>query len=264
MIRRSLSSAVLFAAALLIGALPARADIFEEPMVFVLAENSRHDLQWIAAIGTITRDTPAAFDKFARAIQREGMWVEFSSPGGDVAASLRLGEMIRRRGFNTDVGFTVLHGNGKDALMPGYCISACGYAFLGGVKRDVQEGSVLGYHQFYLADPEAKVDPETDAAVTTMLTRYIALYLRRMGVGARLLPLALATKPTDYYEPDSDERIELHIVTEDEQEAETKPEITPPNAMGKRSDVRGPAALAPAPPAPDVIGPPPRGNPGPA
>jgi hypothetical protein len=250
MIARRLLAVLL--AAIVLPVLPkpvwAGADVFDQPMIFILAENSRHDLQWIAAIGTITEDTPADFQKFTQAIKRKSMWIEFSSHGGNVVASLELGEMIRQRGYNTDVAFTILRGHGKDSLVPGYCYSACGYAFLGGVKRDVQEGSVLGYHQFYFDDPEVKLDAETDAAMTELLTHYIARYLQDMGIGARLLDIASATKPTDYYEPDSDELIELHIVTGHEEEAKQAPGTAAQTTLGKRSD-----AAPPGPDTPSVV-----------
>jgi hypothetical protein len=241
MIARCLLTVLLAAIVFPVISKPVRADIFDEPMVFLLAENKRHKLQWIAAVGTITTDTPAAFEKFAQTVKRKSPWVVFNSPGGNLVASLELGEMIRRHGYNTDVAFTVLHGHGKDSLVPGYCLSACGYAFLGGVKRDLQEGSVLGYHRFFFDDPEVKLDAETDAAMTELLTDYIAHYLQHMGIGARLLDLASATKPTDYYEPDGDERIELHIVTGHEAEAKQKPGTAPQTTLGKRSDVLLPA-----------------------
>ena len=249
MIRRWFLSVLLFVAVGgMAAALPARAgDVFDEPMVFVLAENNRHHLQWIAAIGMITTDTPAAFEEFAKTVKRKGLWIEFSSPGGNVVASLELGELIRRGGYNTDVAFTVLQGHGKDSLMPGYCLSACGYAFLGGVKRDLQEGSVLGYHQFFFDDPDVEMDEKTGAEAAEILTHFIAGYLQRMGIGARLLDLASATKPTDYYEPNSHERIEMHIVTEDAEEAEEDaPETVPQTALGKRSEAApcGPSLLS--------------------
>lgn len=256
MIRRSLLSALLFAAVMAVVApAPARADIFDQPMVFVLAENKRHDLQWIAAIGTITTGTPTAFEEFAQTIKRKKVWVVFNSSGGNVVASLELGEMIRQRGYNTDVAFTILRGDGKDSLAPGYCLSACGYAFLGGVKRDLQEGSVLGYHQFFFDDPEEMLDEKTGAEAAEILTRFIALYLERMGVGARLLDLAQATKPTDYYEPTNHERFDMHIVTEGEDDADADedadgdaPATVPQNAIGKRSEAVpwGPGLLSTA------------------
>ncbi len=177
-------------------------NIFERPMTFRLAENSQHDVTWISAIGTITIETPAEFERFAKTVKKKNMWIEFTSPGGKVVAALVLGEMIRRNGFNSDVAMTIARGHGKDKLMPGFCFSACGYAFLGGVKRKIQEGSVLGYHQVY-RDPKTNVDEKTEAAMIKSVTSHVEKYLLRMGIDGELLDLASATKPTDYYEPDS-------------------------------------------------------------
>ena len=88
--------------------------------------------------------------------------------------------------------------------MPGFCFSACGYAFLGGVKRKIQDGSVIGYHQVY-PDPKVEIDAQTEAAMIKSVMGHVEKYLTRMGVDSEILELAAATKPTDYYEPDSGE-----------------------------------------------------------
>ena len=205
-------------------ATPVKADIFTEPMGFAVAENSEQGVKWIVAFGAITPDTPLAFEVFARTIKTKGMWIVFNSGGGNIVPALILGELIRKHGFNTDVAMTLLRGQGKDSLMPGYCLSACGYAFLGGVQRNVHDGSLIGYHQFYL-DPKDKTDPKTEAQAAEAVTWEIAQYLERMGIDGKLLTLASATPPSDYYEPDSDELIELHIVTghKAEGDSDTKP-----------------------------------------
>jgi hypothetical protein len=133
----------------------------------------------------------------------------------------------------------LLRGEGKDSLMPGYCLSACGYAFLGGVQRNVQDGSLIGYHQFY-RDPENKNDAKSEAQEAEVVTGYIALYLERMGIDGKLLTLASAIPPTDYYEPDSDELIEMHIVTghKTEEDSDTEPAGAAPNNNRKQSDAR--------------------------
>ena len=216
-------------------------NIFEQPMMFRLAENNQHDVEWISAIGTITLETPAAFERFARTVKGKNLWIEFTSPGGKVVPALILGDMIRQGGFNSDVAMTVARGHGKDRLVPGFCFSACGYAFLGGVKRKIQDGSVIGYHQVY-RDPKAEVDAQTEAAMIKSVTGYVERYLTRMGIDSELLGLASATKPTDYYEPDSDELVKLRIVTgkkaaaDSEDDLETKPAANTPNTTQKRSD----------------------------
>lgn len=224
-------------------------NIFEQPMMFRLAENSRHEVTWISAIGTITITTPTDFERFAKTVKSKNIWVEFTSPGGQVIPALLLGEMIRQHGFNSDVAMTIARGQGKDRLVPGFCFSACGYAFLGGVKRKVQDGSVLGYHQVY-RDPKFKVDEKTEAAMIKSVTGFVEKYLARMGVDGELLGLATATKPTDYYEPDSDELVKLRIVTgkkiaeDPEDDVDTKPAAKTPNTTQKRSDAGSDGLIA--------------------
>jgi hypothetical protein len=187
-------------------------NIFEQPMMFRLAENKQHDIKWISAVGTITLDTPVAFERFVKTVKGKNLWIEFTSPGGKVVPALILGDMIRQKGFNSDIAMTVARGQGKDRLVPGFCFSACGYAFLGGVKRKIQDGSVIGYHQVY-PDPKLEVDAQTEAAMIKSVTGHVERYLTRMGVDSEILVLASATGPTDYYEPDSEELVKLRIVT---------------------------------------------------
>lgn len=182
------------------------------PMVFKLQANTKHKLTWISATGAITEQTPVKFEKFTKTLDKKGLWIVFHSPGGLVVPALRLGKLIRDGGFRTDVAFTLSEGSGKDRLVPGACLSACAYAFLGGVERDIQEGSLLGYHRFYM-DPREKPDPKNDAYTKEVVTEYLKFYVKHMGIGSELLDRAMATEPTDYYEPTEDDRVRLRIVT---------------------------------------------------
>jgi hypothetical protein len=76
------------------------------------------------AVGTITNATPAAFAEFAKN-NPPNSTIEFTSPGGDLKAALKLGQMIRAGGYNTSLGEV--------------CASACTYSMLGGVKRYVAQ-----------------------------------------------------------------------------------------------------------------------------
>lgn len=91
--------------------------------------------------------------------------VVFQSPGGDVAAALSVGRMIRAAGLETAVGRTVL--NGCPMLVPrcpekivkngwsqgevhsggAYCFSACPLAFMGGQIRAAAATARIGLHQ---------------------------------------------------------------------------------------------------------------------
>jgi hypothetical protein len=195
---------------------PARADSGYKAMSFYVAENIELGTKWVVANGEITSDTPAEFDEFARAIQTRGMLILFNSPGGDAIAGLDLGRLIRRYGFNTDVGFTLRFGPGMDVSGTGECASACAYAYLGGVNRELRKGSSLGYHDFEIL-PKAETDEASDgemsdAEIESTMTRYIAAYLELMGVDRKLLEIAEATDPSELYQPDSEELRELGIL----------------------------------------------------
>jgi hypothetical protein len=215
------SALMLALAVLLLAPAPARANPIDEPMVFTLAHSSKHGFTWISAAGEITLQTPSDFQRFVKTLDpgRKGLWIEFHSPGGLVGPALHLGALIRDGGFKTDVGRTILRGDGRDELAPGACFSACGFAFLGGVRRAVQEDSALGYHRFYRL-PGTKIDAKRDEIESAEMKRAIAAYLRYMGIGEELLSLTMATDPWDHYEPDEDKRVELRIVTEVEGEPE--------------------------------------------
>lgn len=190
----------------------ARADENYKPMRFYVAENTMLGTTWVVASGEITGDTPKEFAKFALTIHGRGMRIVLNSAGGKAVAALELGELIRRHGFNTDVGFTLGFGPGKDFIGTGFCASACAYAFLGGVKRDLLKGSVLGYHDFSI-EPELIADGISYDEVARIMSQDIAAYLKRMGIDKKLLEIAAATKPSEIYEPDSDELREMGIIS---------------------------------------------------
>jgi hypothetical protein len=64
----------------------------------------------------------------------EEIW--FDSTGGSVNESMRIGELIRSKGFATRIP--------KGAT----CASACNFSFLGGVLRAIDPGGRFGVHMF--------------------------------------------------------------------------------------------------------------------
>lgn len=157
-----------------------------EPMSFVGRQISMHIL-WVAAEGVITRDTPAAFEKFLRSYDASiTNVIEFHSPGGNLAAGLELGRLIRKAKYRTRIGRSI----SLEGVMDVYvyknpiCASACAYAFLGGVDRSFDEAAVYGLHRFGIEGKKI----EGDAA--QILTSKLAGYLEEMGVDQRVLQLA--------------------------------------------------------------------------
>jgi hypothetical protein len=93
----------------------------------------------ILATGQIDKDTPKQFKSFGQDFPG-GTWVAISSPGGNLIGGMQLGLAIRELGFNTTIGNT--------DFSPPDCLSACAYAFAGGVSRKLTPGSRYGLHQF--------------------------------------------------------------------------------------------------------------------
>ena len=132
----------------------------------------------VMAIGQIDKDTPSQFSTFASGLP-QGAWIALSSPGGNLVGGLKLGMLIREMGFNTTISST--------DYSPPNCISACAYAFAGGLSRHLSEGSKFGIHQFKGTEKEIG-DSESQKVSAT-----IAKYLDQMGVDRHLLDYAQVT-----------------------------------------------------------------------
>lgn len=132
----------------------------------------------ILAIGQIDKDTPSQFKSFAKDFSR-GTWVAISSPGGNLIGGMQLGMAIRELGFNTTIGNT--------DYSPPDCLSACAYAFTGGVSRKLTPGSRYGLHQF------RGTDQAINAEDTQKISATLAKYLDAMGVDRKLLDYAQMT-----------------------------------------------------------------------
>lgn len=122
--------------------------------------------------------------------------IVFDSPGGSLTAGLAVGEIIRARGLNTEVGpeyvEEVLASDQKSTQMLAIsaspiCMSACTYAFMGGKSRSVLEGARIGVHQF----AGAKLDAES---LAQSMTAVVSQYMLSMGVDRELLDVASLTK----------------------------------------------------------------------
>jgi hypothetical protein len=132
----------------------------------------------ILATGQIDKETPGQFKSFAKDFTR-GTWVAISSPGGNLIGGMQLGIAIRELGFNTTIGNT--------DYSPPDCLSACAYAFAGGVSRRLTPGSRYGLHQFRGTDQAINTED------TQKISATLAKYLDAMGVDRKLLDYAQMT-----------------------------------------------------------------------
>jgi hypothetical protein len=183
------------------------ADSLKQPMTFRSAGNGGNcnGCGWTAAQGEIVEDTPAAFETFLRGNHPQGHIV-FHSPGGNLGAALKLGAAIRRLELATSIGETVLDGTTPGSLakkqLPGICVSACAYAFLGGKTRYAERG--YGVHQFFnvrklTEELEVTKDPMHEASPEQSIVGLLTLYVKSMGVDTDLVFVASATAAADVY-----------------------------------------------------------------
>ncbi len=160
----------------------------------------------ILAQGLIESETPEKFERFllesklGKITNMTTITMVFDSPGGNLLAAMRLGNMIRAARIDTELGpeySQVIRqryprSNEYNEFVPSaICASACTLAFVGGVKRTVANDSRFGVHQFSLADGQAG-DGMTQVTVVA-----IAEYLQQMGVDRRMLDRASVVDPRD-------------------------------------------------------------------
>jgi hypothetical protein len=179
-----------------------------QPMTFELVGSGGNcaGCEWIRADGDITPETPESFQQMNT---YPGLVVALNSNGGDLAAGLELGRMFRERGVATSVELSVhipsapagIHDLVREGAR---CESACAYAFLGGQSRYLDDGALIGFHQF--SDPETLAFAEREISGLELLvatsqdqyvTGLIVEYLIEMGIDIRLYALAAAVGPTD-------------------------------------------------------------------
>jgi hypothetical protein len=129
------------------------------------------------------RQDLSSFTRLARGLgDRRGI-VVFDSPGGNPSKAIELGRLIRSLGLSTFQMRSV------------ECASACALAFMGGVSRTADAGSI-GLHKSSFGDNS---DLSVDDAVSSIQeqTAETIGYLIEMGVDPSLLQLSLRYERDD-------------------------------------------------------------------
>ena len=140
---------------------------------------------WIAAEGTIVPDTPQDFQTFLQQQNLPAVSVIFHSSGGDAAAAIELGRMIRNANLETSFGRTVFSQMADPQLKPvfavidpkTFCNGACVLAYSGGRQRHANADSSVILH-----NPQLYAKPSQPWLPTN-----INLYFIEMGVQANLM-----------------------------------------------------------------------------
>lgn len=168
--------------------------------------------------GKITPETLTEF-KVGLADRMDGFKVLLNSDGGSFKTGLALGRFIREQGLHTEVGRVAYAASGLnsgaferfDSIEDGQCVSACAYAFLGGVVRKIYGESRLGFHRFYLA--QGDLPGEGGLAAGQLVAADVISYLIEMGVDARIFVTASSAGETAMNYPTPDELKEFDLVT---------------------------------------------------
>jgi hypothetical protein len=123
-----------------------------------------------------------------------------SSPGGDMASALDLGQTLRRMRLQTIVGTLAQDAYGQRVVGAGSCNSACVLVFMAGVSRAIMPGSRVGVH----SPSVVMVSGGRAYALDDATTRYMVQgtepalrsYARQMGVHPGLIDMAHRTPHT--------------------------------------------------------------------
>ncbi len=179
---------------------------------------------WVSAAGTITNDTPKAFETFMQGRDLRGTVVVLHSPGGSVGGGLELGNLIRRAGMNTTVGKTTLlsatTGEPRGTLSANAnCASMCTFVLLGGVRRAVPADAKVLVHQIW---PSAKRDDPTAQSYSAenivgvqRSLGVMAKYTVEMGGDIELFEMSMRIPPWERMKQltaDELRRVKLHNV----------------------------------------------------
>jgi hypothetical protein len=190
---------------------------------------------WVSAVGIVTADSPADFDKFAHGRDLHGATVVLDSSGGSVNDAIALGRRWRSLGLLTTVGVTVenhgTHGDQASIVPDAYCESMCVFLLLSGKTRYVPDGAHVRVHQIWMGDraddPKAASYSAQDLMIVERDVGRLAKYTFDMGGGGDLLSLSLSVPPwEELHELSRDELRLTNLVTTDAV-AEVLPEKLP-------------------------------------
>lgn len=144
----------------------------EKSMSFRLVEDCAGNRCHLALLGegVITQET---FNDLALVAPRHPgvQTLLLHSPGGNLGGGLKLGMRIRSLGLNTSI---------PDGMR---CMSACAYAFLGGNRREVRQGGLIGVHRFHST---RYVNEDVAQVAVSVLNEYVI----SMGASRKLVDVA--------------------------------------------------------------------------
>jgi hypothetical protein len=147
--------------------------------------------------GEIDSDADARFAAFIAKndIGPFSTMIHLNSPGGNPLTAMKIGRLIRERGYSVTVGRKT-SSDATGGYDSGICFSACSLAYLGGRFRWLSSGSRYGVHRFWFSKPiENAVD------VTQILSAAISTYVHEMGISPQFNRVLVSAGSTEMLEP---------------------------------------------------------------
>jgi hypothetical protein len=199
-------------------------DMRKQPMQFSWYKSGNGAPGVVFAVGSVTGDTPAAFERLAGTHDLRGATIVLDSVGGSVLDTLTLGRRWRALGMTTTVGAAAgTNGPGGAGIAirsDAACESMCAFLLLAGTSRHVPAGARVRVHQIWLGDrvgdAQAANYTAQDMTVVQRDVGLLAQYTFEMGGSGALLSLALSVPPWEpLHELSPDELVAAHLVTRD-------------------------------------------------
>jgi hypothetical protein len=185
-------------------------------------------LEYIFADGYFCLDTDQKFQQFLtqNPPKAPNTIVVLNSGGGNLAAGLRMGRIIRQQKMWTQVGsqFPLMIPQNENIPaqtvpylpeltsppFPGECGSACTLTFMGGVSRTIGYGSNYGVHQFAY---ETQIPDPNPLARAQVESAQLVAYLNEMGISPNYMVDMVQKTGNDVTNLTMKELQQLNIVT---------------------------------------------------
>ncbi|MGZ5810480.1 MAG: hypothetical protein ACXWJ6_04955 [Xanthobacteraceae bacterium] len=201
----------------------------QEPLIFYVAKGAPNACgpgcsEWIAVEGFFDADAPRRFNSFLLpTLYGRDLPVFFNSRGGSIGGATAIGRLLRKYRLRAGVGQTLpdecggsktrmdcrrrieLKDNlkGRLVMTRARCTSACVYALIGGVSRQVGPGVLLGIHNAILP-PSVNGAPKPAESLDETNNR-LKRYAVEMGIDSGLVEAASQVSPFKMHYLDRDE-----------------------------------------------------------
>jgi hypothetical protein len=135
-------------------------------------------LALVRLAGVMVLGDDVRFADAVRGIDEPRVIVSLSGPGGSLDAGLKIGQVIRARGFETI------------ATPRELCLSMCAIAWLAGEPRLASVSSFIGFHAPWYGD-------ESDRKVSAVGSALVGAFLRDLGFSDAAIVFVTNTDPSD-------------------------------------------------------------------